>query len=77
MNFKGTSKYQKFSELMKKKTHFTETEIDRLTDLHKTTMVEVNVSRLKTSISLFRKVTTTEEKWIEKCSESFFMTSWT
>ena len=46
MNFKGTSKYQKFSDLMKKKTHFTETEIDRLTNLHKTTMVEENVSRL-------------------------------
>jgi hypothetical protein len=46
MNFKGTSKYQKFSELMQKKTHFTVTEIDRLTDLHRTIMVEVNVSRL-------------------------------
>ena len=44
MNFRGTSKYQKFSERMEKKTHFSRTEIDRLTDLHRTTMVSKNLS---------------------------------
>ena len=39
MNFRGTSKYCKFSEMMQKKTHFTGPEIDKLTDLHKNTMV--------------------------------------
>ena len=39
LNFKGTNKYQKFSETMLKKTHFTETEIDRLADVHNQIMV--------------------------------------
>ena len=34
LNFKGTNKYQKIAETMLKKTHFTESEIDRLSDLH-------------------------------------------
>ena len=39
LNFKGTSKYQKFTDNMLRKTHFTETEIDRLAELHSTIMV--------------------------------------
>ena len=46
MNFRGTSKYQKFSERMEKKTHFSRTEIDRLTDLHRTTMVSEDIGNL-------------------------------
>ena len=39
-----SNKYQKFMEMMQKKTHFTETEIIRLMDLHKTTMVSNQIS---------------------------------
>ena len=40
-NYKGTSKYQKLTEAMIKRTHFTETEIDRLADLHAKLMVKI------------------------------------
>ena len=39
-----SNKYQKFTEMMQKKTHFTESEIIRLMDLHKTTMVSKEIS---------------------------------
>lgn len=41
LNFKGTNKYQKFTELMMKKTHFSETEINRLADVHNQIMVNI------------------------------------
>ena len=41
LNYKGTSKYQKLTEAMVKRTHFTETEIDRLADLHANLMVKI------------------------------------
>ena len=41
LNYKGTSKYQKLTESMIKRTHFTETEIDRLADLHAKLMVKL------------------------------------
>ena len=39
LNFKGTNKYQKIAESMLKKTRFTESEIDRLSDLHANILV--------------------------------------
>lgn len=39
LNYKGTSKYHKLTETMLKRTHFTDTEIDRLADLHAKLMV--------------------------------------
>ena len=39
LNFKGTNKYQKIAESMLKKTHFTEAEIDRLSDMHASILV--------------------------------------
>ena len=39
LNYKGTSKYQKLTETLLKRTHFSETEIDRLADLHAKLMV--------------------------------------
>ena len=50
LNFKGTNKYQKIAETMLKKTHFTESEIDRLSDLHndiivcKTDIIDISVT---------------------------------
>ena len=41
LNFKGTNKYQKIAESMLKKTHFTESEIDRLSDLHANILVRM------------------------------------
>ena len=41
LNFKGTNKYQKIAESMLKKTHFTESEIDRLSDLHANILVKI------------------------------------
>ena len=44
LNYKGTSKYQKLTESMIKRTHFTETEIDRLADLHLKLMVRIKIN---------------------------------
>ena len=41
LNFKGTNKYQKIAESMLKKTRFTESEIDRLSDLHANILVRI------------------------------------
>ena len=54
LNFKGTNKYQKIAETMLKKTHFTESEIDRLSDLHNDIIVcKIDITRLK---SRFRSI---------------------
>ena len=56
LNYKGTSKYQKLTEAMVKRTHFTETEIDRLADLHAKLMVKISITRYLTrSISFVNK----------------------
>ena len=68
MNFRGTSKYQKFSERMEKKTHFSRTEIDRLTDLHRTTMVSKNLSNYAFSNSYFQK----DDKYRSKMDRQMF-----
>ena len=47
LNFKGTNKYQKFTELMMKKTHFSETEINRLSDVHNQIMVNIYTISLR------------------------------
>ena len=58
LNFKGTNKYQKIAETMLKKTHFTESEIDRLSDLHndiivcKIDIIDISVTGGIISISI-------------------------
>ena len=52
LNFKGTSKYQEFTDNMLRKTHFTEAEIDRLAELHSHIMVNLR-QNLKTLTKTF------------------------
>ena len=77
MNFKGTNKYQKFSEMMVKSTHFTEAEIDRLAEMHRNIMVgkEVRMRMITVFTFLCRNQTATGARWIGRGSESFSMTS--
>ena len=55
LNFKGTNKYQKIAESMLKKTHFTESEIDRLSDLHANILVRMILCLHDKTLMIFQR----------------------
>ena len=77
LNFKGTNKYQKIAESMLKKTRFTESEIDRLSDLHANILVRTVFVVWMMILISSRDVIITVEELIGRNFGNFFMTNWT
>ena len=73
MSGKSKQNQKKTVQMLVKKTHFTEPEVEKLLDCHYKIMVAKLSPSFCVILIFFRNLTTSNPRWTEKSSDSFFM----